>query len=148
MIWIRLLGAAGATGLFAMIFHAPWRSVLPATLTGTAAYAMYLLVVHLNGSAAIASFFGGLVAGIFAEVLARRMRMPATIFASIGVIPLVPGGGLYNTMQLISEGDYVAAASTGVETLLMAGGIAMALAVVTAFWPVKHKKKDSEAEME
>ena len=136
---LRLFGTAGACAFFALLFHAPRRSILPAMLAGVGTYGLYLWLEWRGLSAGFASFAASLVAAAAAELFARRMRMPATIFASIAVIPLVPGGGLYRTMLLLSESDYPAAASKGVETLLIAGGIAVALALAAALCPPGRK---------
>ena len=34
----------------------------------------------------------------------------------VGIIPLGPGGGLYNTMLYMTQGDYAGAISEGVST--------------------------------
>ena len=66
-------------------------------------------------------------------MLARRQKAPAIIYALIGVVPLVPGAGLYRTMLALVLKDYASAAAIGVETVLISGCIALAIAIVTLF---------------
>lgn len=69
-------------------------------------------------------------------------KAPANIFSLIGIVPLVPGGGLYQTMLALVMDDYSAALSTGVQTMLIAGAIALAIAVVAVFFralPARQK---------
>lgn len=127
---IRLAGCAGACACFALLFHAPRRCVIPASFVGTASYGVYLAAFAAAPSTVAASFAAALCVAILSEWLARRMRAPSTIFISVGIIPLVPGVGLYQTMLRLVQNDYTAALSAGTETLLIAGCIAMAVAIV------------------
>ena len=51
----------------------------------------------------------------------------------MGVIPIVPGYGLYQTMEYMVQSDYSSALAIGMETLLVAGAIAMSLGFTTVF---------------
>ena len=62
-----------------------------------------------------------------AELLARLLKAPATIFLVIGIIPLVPGGGLYYTM------DYIKGTWANDGTIESLGWLAVAL-VIFATW--------------
>lgn len=127
-----LLGSFGACAFFAMLFHSPRQCVLPASLIGTAGYAAYLLGTACLSSPVAGAFADALVIAVLSEIMARRLKAPATLFASVGLIPVVPGGGLYNTMHALMQGDYPAAANYGVETVLIAGSLALAVALVSS----------------
>ena len=62
---------------------------------------------------------------------ARFLKMATTTFVTVAVIPLVPGLGIYRTMQFLVQNDYQAAVQIGVPTLLAAGTIALAIAINT-----------------
>ena len=47
------------------------------------------------------------------------------------VIPLVPGYGLYRTMEYMVQTDYMQALAAGMETALVAGAIALSLGFST-----------------
>ena len=66
------------------------------------------------------------------SVDSEMKKAPATLFASVGLIPVVPGGGMYRTMHALIQGDYPAAANYGVETVLIAGSLALAVALVSS----------------
>ncbi len=133
-----LLGAFGACAFFALMFHTPRRCVLPCSLVGTAAYGIYLLAGGLLGSVVAGAFIASVLIALASELLARKLKTPAIIFASVGIIPLVPGGGLYNTMLYMTQGDYAGAISEGVSTILIAGCIALSIALVSSFFRVKR----------
>ena len=129
-----LLGAFGACVFFSLLFHAPKRCVLPTALIGTVSYAFFLLFERKIGSPVAGAFVASLSVALLSEWAARRLKAPATLFVSGGIITLVPGGGLYRTMLAMISGDYLAAAANGVETVMIAGCIALAIAPVSAFF--------------
>ena len=55
---------------------------------------------------ALASFFGTLAVVLISRILTVRMKCPITIFLISGIIPLVPGAGVYFTAYyLVTEPD-------------------------------------------
>ncbi|HEX3025801.1 MAG TPA: threonine/serine exporter family protein [Clostridia bacterium] len=85
---------------------------------------------------------------VLSEILARVMKMPATIFMIPAIIPLVPGVGLYQTMMFLVQQQDNQAAKTGTTTLLSIVAMAMAMvftAILTQFISaiaimISHKK--------
>lgn len=122
-----LVVAGIATSGFGLIFRTEPRSLPAGAIIGGIGYVIYDTIVLEFGSTAIAAFLAGLLVGIISEVVARILKKPAIIYATMGVIPLVPGYGLYQTMELMVQANYVTALSVGMETLLVAGAIAMSL---------------------
>jgi len=79
---------------------------------------------------------------IFSEIFARLLKNPVPIFLIPGIIPLVPGAGMYNTMTALIKNNFDTAIKTGIQTLLIAGSIAIALMLVTSFnWIFKVFQK-------
>lgn len=118
---------------FAVLFNIPRRELVPAGITGAMGWLVYLLLKSPDSSNIAASFFGGLVASLVGEIFARVKKQPATLFVVPGIIPLVPGYGLYYTMLKIIEKDYTQAVSVGFETLLVAIAIASAIIISSTF---------------
>ena len=137
-----LVGSLGASAFFGILFHIARRLLVSVALVGMAGYGVYLAALALLQSAVGANFVAALAVALAAEILARRQKAPANIFSLIGIVPLVPGGGLYQTMLALVMDDYSAALSTGVQTMLIAGAIALAIAVVAVFFralPARQK---------
>lgn len=128
-----LIGSFGASMFFGLMFHAPRHCLFTASFIGMVSYLVYMLVLEWTGSVVGAAFASSMAIASLSEVAARLHLSPASIFASIAIIPLVPGGGLYRTMFYMVQNDFSQAVVTGVETVLVAGCIALALAIVTAF---------------
>ena len=133
-----LIGSFGASLFFAYLFHAPKRCLVSSSLIGMIGYLVYMLFVDFVAGSVGGAFAASIIIAILSEAAARIQHAPATIFSSVAVIPLVPGGGLYETMFYIVRNDYNQAVSRGVETILIAGCIALAIALVTSFASVKR----------
>ena len=136
-----LIASFGACVCFAMLFHAPKRSVVPAALIAMAGYAVYMAAAASLKSTVGASFLSALVVAVLAEILAKRMKMPAVVFSMVGIVPIVPGAGLYRTMLSLVLNEFANAVSTGVETLLVSAAIAMAVAVTTLVFRSTIRKR-------
>ena len=67
---------------------------------------------------------------IFAEIMARILKTPATVFATLSIIPLIPGSSLYYTMAYAFESDLSSFIIKAVDTLKLAA--ALALGIITA----------------
>lgn len=77
-----------------------------------------------------------------AQIAARRLKMIATVFVTIAILPLVPGVGLYRAMSALATGDMMAGASIAAHTmaliLMIALGIGLGTALVGADRGAKH----------
>ena len=85
---------------------------------------------------------GALVAALGAQIAARRLKMIATVFVTIAILPLVPGVGLYRAMSALATGEMIAGASIAAHTMalivMIALGIGLGTALVGADRCVKH----------
>ena len=126
-ILFDLVAAGLATASFGLMFRTKCRSLLPGAVIAGVGYIVYDWIVLGGGSATVASFAAALLIGVLSELAARLLKAPTVVFATMGVIPLVPGYGLYRTMEYIVKADYPSATAVGFETLMIAGAIAAAI---------------------
>ena len=52
-------------------------------------------------------------------------KAPVTGFLTIGILPLVPGGGIYYTMEYCVSGQTSQFIETGIHTFAIAGALAV-----------------------
>ncbi len=57
--------------------------------------------------------------GTLGELFARYFKKPATVYIIPGIVPLVPGAGMYYTMLALVEKDFLLAANNGTETFFL-----------------------------
>ena len=55
------------------------------------------------------------------------------MFVIPGILPLIPGIGLYNTMLSLIQKNYSLAMSKGTDALFLSAAIALGVLVVTSF---------------
>lgn len=144
--WYFQLPAAfiGTIG-FSALFGAPRRYYLDCGLAGTAGWAVYLLLASAGPTHVVgAAFLGALAVAVMAHLLAVTRRCPVTVFLICGIIPLVPGGGIFWTAYYIITNQLRLAATTGFTalkvTIAIAGAIILAAALASRLQR-KHIKK-------
>ena len=116
---------------FAIMYNVPKKYYIGCGVTGMAGWIVYLLVSGMNYvSAAVGSFFGAFIVVLISRMLSVKMRCPITIFLISGILPLVPGAGIYNTVYYIVTNQLTQAALKGIESLKIAFAIVMGIVIV------------------
>ena len=130
------LGSLG----FALLFGLRRRYVLPAAVGGMLSWAVYLLLSRFLPSAFLSCLVASACAVLYAELLARLLRSPATVFVIPAVIPLVPGSSLYYAMSCVVQKDFAAAREYGMTTLEFSLAIAAGMSFVLAFRELRTRR--------
>lgn len=121
-----------ATVGFSIFFNSPIKSLLPSGIIGGIGWTVYIILFDFSGNAILANFFAALLISLLSEISARKMKYPAIIFVIPGMLPLIPGLGLYNTMLSLVEGNYTRAIAIGTDALFVSASIAMGVLLVTS----------------
>ncbi len=102
-----------------------------APLGGSLGWLIYLLSSSLN-SPIFQCFLATLVISIYAEIMARLQKVPVTACLLIAILPLVPGGGLYYTMEYCISGNIPMFWEKAGYTFGTAGALALGILVVSS----------------
>ncbi len=128
---------------FALFLRVRGAHLPAATLGGVLSWTLYLLV-HAAGGTLVAA----LAVCLWSETMARRRKAPATIFLMPGIVPLLPGGAMYYTMDSVVLGDMDTFVVKASETLFVAVGIAGGILiasevvrVVTRIWAKRRRRQ-------
>ncbi len=142
---VFIMGAA-----IGVLYRIPRSVLLYASFNGTVAWLVTYVLLQAGTNVVAASFVSALVIGALAEMLARALRKPATVFIIPGFIPLVPGREAFTTMQYLVEGRQLDALSMGAQTLFMAGAIAFGIFVSITVYRlgVTYKLKSGTAHVD
>ena len=127
---LEFLLCFGAILAFCVLINVPKKTVLCSSAISGAAYVIYRLIYVSSDKEILAYFLATLFISVASEICARVYKKPSTVFIFPGIIPLVPGIGLYNTMLYLVQGDYNMFMITAANTLFIAGAIAIAVAIV------------------
>lgn len=125
-----ILGSALGAFAFAFLIRAPYRETPFGALAGALSGGAYWLSLQLGAGSILAVFIAALTLACGSELLARLRRMPATVFLTPGLIPLVPGLLAYHAMYDFVRGSVLAGTELAIETLLWAGAIGVGIALV------------------
>lgn len=124
---------------FSVFFHLNWRWIPLTSMGGALGWFVYLIP---NFSSDVTGYFFATIAiAVYSEVMARVCRVPVTLFLTVGILPLVPGGGMYYTMKYCVSGDTAMFMETGIHTLALAGAIAVGIVLITSLvrmWKMMH----------
>lgn len=112
-----------------VLYRVPRRLLFYDGMVGVLSWLVVYTTLQSGGNIILADFLGSVAIGIIAEVLARLLRKPATIFIIPGFIPLVPGGEAYATIRFMVEGRYADGVAMGMKTLMIGGAIAFGIFV-------------------
>lgn len=139
---ITFAASFAGTVAFAAILHAPLRSWLPAGLIGAVGYVLYVVLLSAGLSEPVSMFLGALTATLLGQFIARRMKLIATIFVTLAIIPCVPGLGLYRCMRLLGEGLTQQGAEAGITAMMDILMLALAIGV-SSFLAMLFPRKES-----
>jgi len=130
-----------ATFGFGILFNIKGYKLLLAGIGGMIGGVVYTLSVHLAWNEVMALFLASTAFSIYSEILARICHTPVTTFIICALIPLVPGGGMYETMKFAVDGKAIFALQKGLDTIIEAGALALGIIFVSTLMRLvlKHK---------
>ena len=118
---------------FCVLFRISGPGAVLCSLGGALAWLVYLLAGPLTGGSDVIQYFWAAVfLSAYAEVMARVRKCPVTGYLLVAFLPLVPGGGIYSTMEHALNGDSDLFLSTGAHTLGVAGALAVGILMVSS----------------
>lgn len=133
---IPILSAAVGALTFAMFFGVRSRKLIWCTVGGALTWATYLVSLEFGLMEAGAYALGAAAGTLYAEILARVVKTPVSMFALTSLIPMVPGGALYYTMLGLLNGDKEAFVEKAFYTLTAAGSMAMGMFAATMLFRI------------
>lgn len=128
---IGTISAFIATIGFSIFFHVPKKELLFCGSIGALGWLVYLLCIHFKLPTIVANFAAALIISQGSSILAKLRKMPVTIFLISGIIPVVPGAAVYQTMYALLTGNYMEALGYASYAFQAAGVIAGAIVFTT-----------------
>lgn len=117
---------------FAMLFNIHGAGILICGAGGALGWLVYLLAAPVVQSPILQSFFAALAISAYSELMSRIRKCPVTGYLLVAFFPLVPGGGIYFTMKYCMDGQTDLFISKGLETLGIAGALAVGVLLVSS----------------
>lgn len=118
---------------FTLIYNMRGKFVLLAPLGGSIAWIIYNMTAYTE-SDIVQNFIAIMAVSFYSEVMARIYKAPVTMFLVVGLLPLVPGAGIYYTMEYLVAGNQYAFGQSLVHTLAIAGALALGIVLVSSLF--------------
>ncbi len=126
-IFMGFLGSLG----FSTLFHIKGRRLVIASLGGLISWTVFLLLEPLLPGESARYFLASATVTVYAEVFARVIKTPTTTFLVPSLIPLIPGGSLYYTMNYALNEQWTSFGAKAFYTLELAAALALGIIAVT-----------------
>ncbi|MDR0880207.1 MAG: threonine/serine exporter family protein [Clostridioides sp.] len=144
-MWLNFLFGALATMGFAVFFQMQRKLLIPTGIVGGLGWVLYVCTFHASSISVLAGFVAGAFVSACSEILARKLKHPAIVFVLPGILPLIPGAGLYKTMLSVIQKNYSLAITQGTDALFLSASISLGILVINSivriFYRVKLRKK-------
>lgn len=142
--WLQCIACLiGCTGFF-ILFNIHGPGGLLCALGGMLAWAVYCVIYHFTHNDLLANFAAAVAAAAYAETMARVRKYPAISYLVVSIFPLLPGAGIYYTINAFVQGDMVSFTTTGSHTIAIAGALAVGILIISTAvrsWTQWRKRK-------
>lgn len=146
-LWLELIACFFACIGFAILFNIHGPGALVCAAGGTLTWLGYRLCQYFGIDDVTANLIGAMIASMFSEVMARIRKYPAITYLVISLFPLIPGAGVYYSVNYAVRGDIASftnkLGNTGSIAGAMAVGILLVSTVVRIITDRLYKKQQS-----
>jgi len=127
---IVISGLIGTFG-FTLLFRSNKNRVIISTIGGALTCLIYVISCFYFEHELMQNLFPALAATVYAEIMARLTKAPATPILACSIIPLVPGGKLYYTTYYFVVGEMESFYEAIIDLLRIASGLAVGIIIVS-----------------
>lgn len=121
----------GALGI-AMLSNIHGPKLAYAGLGGLLSWVLSQVLARFISTEAVLIFIVSIMATLYAEILARVEKSPATVFLVSSIFPILPGGKLYYTVIYAIDSDVERFAASGISAVTTSIAIAMGIMAVSS----------------
>ena len=137
---LQVIGAFFSVVTFSFLLRVPRKYIFWAGFTGAVSWWLYLVLLEFQVSLAVATFLSGCLISLCGQFFARILKTPVTIFVIPGILPLVPGAGMFRIARSVIRSDGMTSYYI-TQTLIVAGMIALSIMVVDSIFRLFLKTK-------
>ena len=136
-----LMVAGGILAIYAFSFllGVPKEYRPCAAFSGGMGSLVYVLGNEQEWGTVLSSFLSALLVAVLSHVLAMILKAPVTLFLVAGILPTVPGTGMYQSVHYMIEGNGELTSYYLVQTLETAGVIALAIFLADTLFGIRNR---------
>lgn len=136
---IKVLGAFIAIYSFAILLESPKKYLWCSGVVAAVGWLVYVFSGDNGLGEVFATFLSAASIALLSHIFARIFKTPVTVFLIAGILPTVPGAGMYRIVYYMIQKDTQMSSYYFISTLELAGSIAMALFIVDGMFRVFQK---------
>jgi len=136
---LKVFGAFLGVLAFSVLLEVPKKYLLYAGAVGAVGGFVYLFAGEFGANDVFATFLSAFTIAFISHIFARIFKTPVTVFLIPGIVPTVPGGGMYHIGYYLFQKNTELTAYHITNTLQLAGAIAIALFIVDAVFRLFQK---------
>ena len=125
---------------FAILYNLRGMKAYVCGLGALLTWVTYLVCIKLYPVSFVANLLAAATCGLFAQIMARVIKTPSSIFTTISVFPVIPGATLYYTMYGIVTANSELALSKALSLVLTCTAIVLGFMTVEVIY--KHLLKE------
>ena len=138
---IQLIAAFLAVFCFSITLEIPKKFTIMVGVIGGIGWIRYLLGIKNGLSPVFSSFISAFIVAIISGILSKIFNCVTTIFFIPGTLPIVPGLAMYRTLYAVINNDTSSTIMYLMQTLLIAGVIALAVFITESIQKLKIKTR-------
>ncbi len=140
-LYIHMIFSFLAAAGFAFFQNAPRKTIFIAAGVGMVCWIVYILLMRMHADVMFSNFIAAAMASFMSENLSIKLKKPTILFVIPGIINLIPGLGLYNTMFYMLEGKFDQSLATGAKVIFASGSISLGVIVASSLFRTYHSWK-------
>lgn len=132
---------------FSIMFNIHGWGMCICAFGGVLTWAVYCVASYFGCDIYVSFFYAAVIAAVYSEIMARVRKYPAISYLVVAIFPLIPGAGVYYATSYLMQGDRAAFTQKALETIGIAGIIAVGILMISTLvrlWTVWKAKKASE----
>jgi uncharacterized membrane protein YjjB (DUF3815 family) len=119
-----------STIAFSCLFNIPHNQLLFIGLAATVGWIIYQVANVVGLTATLGTFLATVVVTWILRIMTFYRKVPMTVFLLGGIIPLVPGAGIYRTLYAFISDDFHHAVQLGIDTVRLFGVMCIGIILV------------------
>lgn len=129
------------TAAFAVVFGAPTKEYISTGICGMAGWIVYLIIQrNTQASPFEINLLASMAITFVSRIMAVNRKCPVIVYQICGILPLVPGAGIFWTSYYLVTQDFGQALNNGVTALAVTLAIVMGIILINAI-PGRFFKK-------
>ncbi len=118
---------------FGIVFHIKKEYLLFAGLGGALTRCCYLFLIGIIDERFTYTLLAAMFSALYAEIMALELKTPSTVFLYPPIIPLLPGGLLYNTAVNFFFQDHTVMLENARDCVLTLCGMSIGFVLISTF---------------